>query len=194
MPRGRWRRRSARRTVSWPLSATNCAPPLTAVVGLGQLLDEQWEELESEEGREIARDVALQGQELSHLIEDLLVSAQAEIGQITVAPREIKVSDELNAVLSSFSVQDLARVRIDIEPVAVWADPVRFRQILRNLLSNAVRYGGEHVGIGVRVAEDTPASWCGIQEPGSRKTSRGSSSSRSIEARAPGNRYQSVWD
>ena len=34
-------------------------------------------------------------------------------------------------------------------PVVAWADPLRLRQILRNLLSNAERYGGTNVEIEV---------------------------------------------
>ncbi|MEX1271202.1 MAG: ATP-binding protein, partial [Acidimicrobiia bacterium] len=38
-----------------------------------------------------------------------------------------------------------------IEPEAkAWADPVRVRQIVKNLLTNAVRYGGPQRGVTVR--------------------------------------------
>ncbi len=35
-----------------------------------------------------------------------------------------------------------------------WADPVRLRQILRNLLINAARYGGDRIEVNVRQTGD----------------------------------------
>ena len=37
----------------------------------------------------------------------------------------------------------------------LWADPLRLRQIVRNLLTNATRYGGSEIWIEVSEIEDT---------------------------------------
>ncbi len=38
-------------------------------------------------------------------------------------------------------------MQIDLPQVMIWADQMRFRQVVRNLVSNAVKHGGEHVAI-----------------------------------------------
>ena len=52
----------------------------------------------------------------------------------------------------------IGQERIDVRRTSarekVWADPLRFRQIVRNLLTNANRYGGEEVWIEVGERED----------------------------------------
>lgn len=37
----------------------------------------------------------------------------------------------------------------------MWADPLRFRQIVRNLLSNATRYGGDKIWIEIEDRAET---------------------------------------
>ncbi len=46
-------------------------------------------------------------------------------------------------------------IELDLEETRAWADPARTRQIVRNLLTNAVRYGGEGIRIRVRSRGDT---------------------------------------
>ena len=41
------------------------------------------------------------------------------------------------------------------DDVLAWADPLRVRQIMRNLLTNAIKYGGEKIVVGVRATGDT---------------------------------------
>ena len=39
----------------------------------------------------------------------------------------------------------------------VWADPVRLRQVVRNLITNARRYGGDHIAVDVERRADLVA-------------------------------------
>jgi len=58
-----------------------------------------------------------------------------------------------------------SQVAVDLEPAPAQADPKRLRQIIRNLVSNAIRYGGASVEVTTRtegsvaileVADDGP--------------------------------------
>lgn len=62
-------------------------------------------------------------------------------------PEPVVARDEIERVISTSGSRLTARRAWDGPPVRVFADPTRFRQIIRNLLTNAQRYGGESVWI-----------------------------------------------
>lgn len=81
-----------------------------------------------------------QVKDMADIVEDLLVSARAASGHLTVHPETMDVSDSVQHVLAVTGDSFEA----DIEPRAIaWADPVRVRQIVKNLVTNAIRYGGD---------------------------------------------------
>lgn len=123
--------------------------PLTAVVGFAQELKDElhlYGEPEKEEFREL---IAFHSAELSHLIEDLLVWARGDIGEVHVQPERIDLGEAVRR-----SMQAIPGVTLEVEApdglVEAYADPARLRQIIRNLTTNAVRYGGNHVKVGVK--------------------------------------------
>lgn len=125
--------------------------PLTAILGFSEVLADEPNLAASWEGIEILRSIAEQARDVSHLVEDLLVSARGEIGELAVLDEPVVVTDELNTVLLvAGSVAD----RVTIYPQAgalliARGDSGRVRQILRNLVSNADRYGGDRIEVHV---------------------------------------------
>ena len=113
--------------------------PLTGVLGLTTALADGAVSDAKEVG-ELLEMVRSQSQEISYLVEDLLVGARAEIGTIAIRPVDVDLGVELNDVLKSL---DLGSVPVDLDSdVRCFADSVRVRQIMRNLVVNAERYGG----------------------------------------------------
>ena len=49
----------------------------------------------------------------------------------------------------------LNSIRVDAKSVVAYADPYRIRQIVRNLLTNAVRYGGDEVSVNIHQVGNT---------------------------------------
>lgn len=122
--------------------------PLTAVVGFAQeLKNEQllYSEREKEEFREL---IALHSVELSNIIEDLLVWARADIGEVKVHLGPTNIAHNVRMTLTSIDGLDVELDEPDGE-VAGFADASRLRQIVRNLATNAVRYGGADVQVAV---------------------------------------------
>jgi signal transduction histidine kinase len=118
--------------------------PLTAVVGFADLLHEADPELPPDERAELVASLAEQSHEVAAIVEDLLAAASAEIGELTVASVPIDLRAQTAQVLDS-QLSELIDITGDAPKAA--GDPVRVRQIIRNLLSNAARYGGDRVGI-----------------------------------------------
>lgn len=90
------------------------------------------------------------------MVEDLLVSARADIGTISIRPQDVYLRSQAEAVLAGLGATEDKKVRVVGGRGRVWADPSRTRQIIRNLITNAMRYGGDHVVIeAVERADET---------------------------------------
>ncbi len=112
--------------------------PLTGVLGLSAaLLDGNV--TDEDERRSLLEVVVRQSEEVSYLVEDLLVGARADIGTIAIRSEQFDLAAEVEAVLNGMELTVPIEVRSHVD---AWADPIRVRQIVRNLVVNAVRYGG----------------------------------------------------
>jgi signal transduction histidine kinase len=116
--------------------------PLASIQGFAALVIEG--QMPPEEEREALGIVLDQAQELANLVEDLLVDARASAGILTVSPEVCSLHGEVEAVLRSLPFRVM--IQMD-ERLEVVADPVRLRQILRNLLRNASLYGGSQTTV-----------------------------------------------
>lgn len=110
--------------------------PLTSILGFADVL-RTGVEGEDERSDMIAM-IADQAADLSGIVEDLLIGASADLGRLEVWSRAVDVAELVRQVVGG-SRCDL--IGAD-NAVAALADAGRVRQILRNLLSNADRYGG----------------------------------------------------
>lgn len=112
--------------------------PLTAVIGLTAEIVSNGG-MTNEERAELLDLVAGQADEMSNIVDDLLVAARAETGTVTIEMTTVDLQEELQATVDGIGMTiELPSVAAD----PVLADPRRVRQILRNLLTNAQRYGG----------------------------------------------------
>lgn len=118
--------------------------PLTTVLGLGQSLLDQ-PDLPGDELAEILRVMVREGQDLAHIVEDLLVGARLELGPLDIVTQEVVIAEEVDRLVSSLEI-DVGERRVD-DHLVVLGNKVRFRQILRNILTNAEKYGGPRVRI-----------------------------------------------
>ncbi|MGB7858967.1 MAG: HAMP domain-containing sensor histidine kinase [Acidimicrobiia bacterium] len=117
--------------------------PLTAVVGLTSELN-ALENLAPEERKELMGLVAGQAEEMAYIVDDLLVAARAEMGTVAIDTVEVDLGSQLRATIEGLGV-GVSDVPEMIHNVV--ADPSRVRQVLRNLMTNAVRYGGPHIRV-----------------------------------------------
>ncbi len=112
--------------------------PLTAVIGLTAEMTTN-PDMGGDERDELLELVSSQAAEMANIVNDLLVAARADMGTVVVEPQEVDLIAEVEATVEGLGMT----VEMPKEPTPqVWADPRRVRQILRNLLTNAQRYGG----------------------------------------------------
>ncbi len=122
--------------------------PLTAVLGFAQLLRGEFATLSSEEQVEIIECISDQTSDLANIVEDLLVAARADDETLSVAKVSVDLHAQAAQVLESMARDPATRAIGFAGPsVRGSGDPARVRQILRNLITNASRYGGNHVEV-----------------------------------------------
>lgn len=119
--------------------------PLTAMIGFLDLVGDAGESLSSEERTEMLETVSRQADDVLNLIEDLLASARVEAGTLKVVSVRCDLAAQIRQVVES--IQHNTRIAIELlgDGAIANADPSRVRQIIRNLLTNADRYGGDRV-------------------------------------------------
>jgi len=89
------------------------------------------------------------------------VAARSNMGHVVVRAVPVSVTAEVEDVLAGFGAPPAKTLSSDVTDVVAEADPIRVRQILRNLVSNAIRYGGDQIEVvgyndaGVSVIEVT---------------------------------------
>ena len=118
--------------------------PLTAVSGLARELRDRPTDFDQDELHQLLVMVAEQADEVAAIVEDLLVAARSDIGKVTVHHAAVDLGEQVRAALDGSAVG--ADV-IGRPTTLAYADAQRVRQILRNLLTNAARYGGEKVQV-----------------------------------------------
>lgn len=123
--------------------------PLTSILGLTEELVDRPEDFGAGERKELLGIVAAEARDVVGIVEDLLVTARAEAGQLKVALEPCDLGAEAQRV-----AELLSGATVVAEPVWTNADPVRLRQVLRNLISNAHRHGGPDVRITVRAQDE----------------------------------------
>jgi signal transduction histidine kinase len=122
--------------------------PLTAIAGSCELLLEDFAEDLSEVHIEyihlIDRSTAL----VRQLIDDVLDYTKLEAGEIKLYPELIPIEEftrDTVAMLAPLVEKKRIRLEIDMPPDLpdAWADPVRIKQVLMNLHSNAIKFTPE---------------------------------------------------
>lgn len=135
--------------------------PLTTIVGLSDELRHRFTSFDQEEVEALLDLICSQGADMAHLVDDLLVMARAESGHVHVDRAEVDLLQQVEAVTSQLSSD--VPVTCRGRAVAV-GDAFRIRQIVRNLLTNAVRYGGDRVE--VLVSHDASTSELAVTDNG----------------------------
>lgn len=100
--------------------------------------------------------IAEQSEEVSAIVDDLLVAARTDIGELTVADVPVDLRAQTVQVLETLD-QSQSIALVGQAPKAC-GDPARVRQILRNLFTNAKRYGGDHIRVELGSHSDGLAS------------------------------------
>jgi PAS domain S-box-containing protein len=122
--------------------------PLNAILGFAQLLHRDKKAPLPDRHKDRIEHILKGGEHLLKLIDEVLDLSRIESGRVTVSPEAVSVPEvieEVEATLSPMAARAEARLELVLPPKTslprIHADRTRFRQILLNYGSNAIKYG-----------------------------------------------------
>lgn len=131
--------------------------PLNAIIGFSDLIAEQTAGALSPKQKRFVGHIQQGARHLLAVINDILDLSKIEAGRMDLYREAVPVAAVLSEVLTSIrslAVSKRIAVQSSIGPdVMAWADRVRFKQILYNLVSNAVKFTPENGKVWVEAAE-----------------------------------------
>ena len=131
--------------------------PLNAVLGYAQLLG--MDPQASQNTRQSAAEIETAGKHLLALVNDILDLARIESGRLEINIQNVALAGVLTETRRTLAPQAQTRgLTLDVPELQVLlrADPVRLRQVLFNLISNAIKYNRDGGQVSVH-GEPRPA-------------------------------------
>jgi two-component system CheB/CheR fusion protein len=125
--------------------------PLSAIVGMALVLRN---ETDPTPAQQEMLDLLISGaSDIERVVEDLTHMSTGAGAPIWIAAEVLDLEPIARTVIET--IEAASGVRIQLEGAASCVgDAVRIRQVLRNLLTNAVRYGGPEISVQLRSRED----------------------------------------
>ena len=120
--------------------------PINAVLGMNEMI---LRESKEQTIKEYAMDIYMAGQTLLSLINDILDLSKIDSGKMEIVPVEYDFSSLIHDLVNMTSQRAKAKnIQLEVEvdpeiPCQLYGDDVRIRQVLTNLLTNAVKYTPE---------------------------------------------------
>lgn len=144
-----FRRLSALRADFVSLVSHELRSPMAAVIGAARTLQARWRELSAEQRQSFLALIGDETERLANLIGDVLDTSQIEAGTFSFTFSDVDLGELLRDIATAARVgQDEVEVTTQVSSALpyVRGDRERLRQVLQNLIDNAVKYapaGGE---------------------------------------------------
>ena len=134
--------------------------PLNSIIGFSALLKTRtFGPLNNKQARQVDN-IHTSGKHLLALINDVLDLSRVEAGKMELRPESFDIRTSVEGVLNDIQAQaEKKNLELHLRTTeglpALTVDPVRFKQILYNLLSNALKFTpeGGHISLEVRLAD-----------------------------------------
>ncbi len=118
--------------------------PFGSIIGLLDILNDQLKDFDKDEIGKMVEIISNQAHSTYRLVENLLFWSRSQVGQISFYPESVYlkniVSEVTEVLLPSAALKNIT-INTDIgQGLAVYADKEMLKIIIRNLISNAIKY------------------------------------------------------
>ena len=132
--------------------------PLTSISGFSEMLAKQYVGQLNESQKEYVAGIYQSSQQLAALISDIIDLASIQAGFMKLDIASFDIRQTVDSTLVMFTERARTQgititTEVAAEITSMNADEVRIRQVLVNLISNALKYANSSIGISVYMAE-----------------------------------------
>jgi len=134
--------------------------PFSAIIGLTELFEAEYDSLDDQQKHEYIKDINISSHRLYNLLQNLLLWARSQVMGISCNPALVNMSEIINETIElrrgDLKSKKVASAVECPQDITAWADPDMTKTILRNLVSNAIKFTpqGGRVSIKVTTAND----------------------------------------
>ncbi|HJW96425.1 MAG TPA: response regulator [Thermoanaerobaculia bacterium] len=139
--------------------------PLNAIIGFSEILKTRLADRAAERELKFLDNINSSGQHLLGIVNDILDLSKIEAGRMEITPERFPIAaaiDGVTSLMRGVSAQRRIAIEVDLEPGIpdLEADLVKIKQVLYNLVSNALKFSPEDSSITIRAesrrAEQAP--------------------------------------
>lgn len=163
------RRLSALRADFVSLVSHELRSPMAAVIGSARTLQQRWRELSPEQRESFLALIADETSRLATLVGDVLDTSRIEAGSFPYSFRDVDLAELLRDTVATAAVgQDEVPIELHLrEPLPpLRGDASRLRQVVANLLDNAVKYSPAGRPVEVRALSSPGSVTVSVRDQG----------------------------
>jgi PAS domain S-box-containing protein len=129
----------------------------SSILGLSELLTEDWESIEDDRKKVFAKNIFIAADGSYKLLQNLLDWSKNQSGLLEYEPVSFDMCGVINEILSLYRIQSTQKNIIIVSevttPTFVYADVNMVQSILRNLISNAIKFTPENGRVWVTICD-----------------------------------------
>ena len=133
--------------------------PMNAIIGFSELISDS--DMQNNQRKELTKHLNTNCNALLHLIDDIIDIARIEAGELRIFKQDCLINQTIIELYESFKETELKNNKniellVNIENsdrnLSIISDPYRFRQVLVNLIGNALKFTDKgHVKFGYKI-------------------------------------------
>jgi len=149
--------------------------PFGTIIGLSSLLIDEEYQFNKDEQKELIRNIHSSTEKIYSLLENLLMWSSSQLNRIKITPSFYNLTNQIYRVISLLDdfamVKNIKLIFDEEKEVIIFADMQMIETVLRNLITNAIKFSSENDPIKIELVDDNDNEICSIADQGVGMTS-----------------------
>lgn len=144
--------------------------PIGTILGFTSLLADDTYHFKEKERNEMTKNVHDSTQKIFNLLENLLMWSRSQLNHIKVTPTLYNLTNQIYQVIylleESATVKSIKLIFEENKEIIVFADMQMIDTVIRNLITNAIKFSSENETVKIELIEDEDKAICSIADKG----------------------------